>query len=77
MCVFNPVIPGYSGGLMDDRAGISYYFDVIILILTTAFFCNCNIQHQRCCGLESENSYAHCHYSLKCLVYALQMSFCI
>lgn len=77
MCAFNPVVLGYSGGLMDDRAGIPHCFEVIILILRTAFFYNCNTQHQRCSGLESEDTYAHCCYSLKCLVYALQMSFCI
>lgn len=43
MCAFNPVVPGYSGGLMDDRSGTPYYFEVIILILRTAFFYNCNI----------------------------------
>lgn len=62
---------------MDDRAGIPYYFEIIILILRTAFFYNCNIQHERCRGLEPKNTYAHCHYSLKCLVHALQISFCI
>lgn len=77
MCTFNPVVPGYLGGLMHDGVGIPYYFEIIILILRTAFFYDCNTQHQRCCGLESENTYAHCHHSLQCLVYALQMSFCI
>lgn len=76
MCAFNPVVPGYSGGLMDDRDAIPYYFELIILILRTVFFYNCNTQHQRCCGLECENTCAHCHYLFKCLVYVLPMSFC-
>lgn len=62
---------------MDDRVGTSYYFEIIILmilILLTAFFYDCSIQHQRHCGLESENQLIQTvTILLNCLIYALQM----
>jgi len=55
MCIFSIVLSRYLRSLMDDRVGILYYCEIIILILIKAFLYDCNIQHQRCCGLESEN----------------------
>lgn len=65
MCIFNVVLSSYLRGLMDDRAGVLYYFEIIILILVTAFLYDCNIQYQRSRCLGSEKTCTHCHYFIE------------